>query len=121
MAMTVPTRALLLPLAATVLVLAACGSSTPRDGARQTYSCFPPPSDSGTATADAGQPATCVVGQTYCRALRPRGSSGPYSDCLGVPPRCASNPTCACIMPTPDVSCSCAEPDGLVVLTCDRI
>jgi hypothetical protein len=126
------------------LGVAACGSSNPGldhppdatadvgdvpagdapsspDTIGQSYTCFPPPDPNVADGGVAAQPVTCVVGQTYCIATRPRGSAGSFAQCGDVPAACASTPTCACIAPGPSVSCSCAETGGLVVVTCDRV
>jgi len=108
-----------------LLALAACASqqdSRPQgDGAVQdnigaSFECMSPPQD-----AAPGPTVTCTVGKTYCSALRPRGGLGAFAQCEAFPDSCAATPTCACILPTPLVNCSCEESNGMVTLTCDRI
>jgi hypothetical protein len=94
---------------------------SPPDTIGQAYTCFPPPDPTVADGGVAAQPVTCVVGQSYCLATRPRGSAGSFAQCADVPAACASSPTCACIAPGPSVSCSCADQGGLVVVTCDRV
>jgi hypothetical protein len=90
------------------------------DSLGQSYACVPPPN--GSPSDAAASPATtCVVGQTYCIGTRARGTVGAFAQCQDLPPGCTSNPTCTCVMPVSNVSCSCSDSGGFAILTCDRV
>lgn len=80
------------------------------------------------ASADAGPPVTCVVGQSLCHiySTDPVGSQ-PSRDCETVPTGCADNPTCACIcgqLPLyscDQIPCSCDDTGGFVTISCQQI
>ena len=86
------------------------------------------------AAADAGLPATCIVGQTYCRISLPHpGRAGVAAASCGTfptgvaPAPCAQDPTCSCFC---DVSrggfpcytqCRCSETNGFATVSCQAI
>jgi hypothetical protein len=94
-----------------------------------TFDCHgEPPSDSGGPPVDAGPRSdTCVVGTSYCfiQISNLQGArGGTYGKCHDIKtekPACASNQTCGCILPTPNVVCSCTEKNGEVTLTCGTV
>ena len=67
---------------------------------------------------------TCVAGSDFCY-LQSVGAfdvvSPPNIGCNSLPPSCASNPTCACVLPTLP-SCggalSCTDDDGVPNVLC---
>ncbi|HEY4187730.1 MAG TPA: hypothetical protein VGP07_21815 [Polyangia bacterium] len=94
----------------------------------KTYGCtVPVPLGSGGGAEPAGtggqggasEPATCVVGQTYC--FRKRGFSPNSAECAQLPAPCATIPTCACIAAGTSPNCTCSDFNGEVEVTCDQI
>jgi hypothetical protein len=84
--------------------------------------------DGGPWACGTGSTVTKCTATQYCQdhppgIAPPDGGSWPDGyDCWTVPPHCASNPTCACIMPTlTNSACtatSCTESDGHVEVHC---
>lgn len=124
-------------VAALTVVGACSGSSGPprTDAAAEgtPYACtggFIVTADGGEmSAADAGTPATCVVGQTYCGISLPHpGFTGEATaECNSVPTVCAQNPTCACLCDSSRggvicvTNCRCSETNGLVTISCEGI
>jgi hypothetical protein len=82
---------------------------------------------------DAGSPALCIVGQTYCYIAlpHPNTTGEATASCTafetGVAPACAQDPTCACFC---DLSrggfhclteCRCNETNGFATISCQPI
>jgi hypothetical protein len=86
------------------------------------------------AVPDAGPPATCVVGQSYCYIALPRpgGTGEAVAACRAfvpgtVPAPCAQDPSCACFcdfsrgqVPCVD-QCRCSEVNGFATVSCQGI
>lgn len=91
--------------------------------------------DGGEVSADdAGSPATCVVGQTYCYLALPHpGTTGEATaSCrafvTGVAPAaCATDPTCACFCDLSrggfhcQTECRCSDTNGFATISCQAI
>lgn len=85
------------------------------------------------AVPDAGSPATCIVGQTYCYIALPHpyttgeATAGCRAFEPGVAPGCAQDPTCACFCDLSrggfhcQTECRCNETDGFATISCEAI
>ena len=102
------------------------------------YTCASGPGvtgDGGVVTApDAGSPATCTVGETYCFIALPHpGTAGettascrPFESGV-APDECALDATCACFCDLSrggfhcQTECRCSEANGFATISCQAI
>jgi hypothetical protein len=78
---------------------------------------------------DAGTPATCSVGQTYCGLSLPHPDSAgeATAQCRPVPAVCAQDPSCACLCDSSRgglfclTNCGCSEANGFATIFCQGI
>ena len=85
------------------------------------------------AAPDAGSPALCIVGQTYCYIALPHPDEPgeATASCTafetGVAPACAQDPTCACFCDLSrggfhcQTECRCSETNGFATMSCQAI
>jgi hypothetical protein len=101
------------------------------------YTCvggFVVTADGGAVAApDAGSPAICIVGQTYCYLALPHPDTTgeATASCRafepGVEPACAQDPTCACFCDLSrggfhcQTECRCSETNGFATVSCQAI
>src|SRR5689334_11519785 len=70
----------------------------------------------------------CVLHETYCaRTTFPSGGASNagtrvVDQCFTLPEACKENPTCACVVPSPRVNCTCSgSASSGIIVSCDPI